>query len=321
MPQTQSEIRAWLARRGMSPRKRFGQNFLVDANKLQQIIAAAEVGPGDLVLEVGAGTGALTEGLLEAGARVVAVEIDRDLAAILRERFGEHERFTLVEGDVLAGKRGINPAVVEALARERRSDEATKRRSEEDASVHRRDIDAEGISGKVGDRSPSSLRRSVAPSLPAFHLIANLPYNIASPLLATLAMDHPAMRRAVVMVQREVADRLTAKPGGKDYGPLTVVVQATCAVERVMTLPPGCFWPPPKVHSAVIRMTRRAEPLTDDPAGLAAFAQRLFQQRRKQIGSILGRDVDWPEGVCAEMRPEQLGLEQLIALRRRVEQP
>ncbi len=321
MAQTQSEIRAWLARQGMSPRKRFGQNFLVDANKLQQVIAAAEVGPGDLVLEVGAGTGALTEGLLEAGARVVAVEIDRDLTAILREQFGDHERFTLVEGDVLAGKREINPAVVEALARKRPGDEATERRRGEDANERRREMDSEGMSEDVGDRSPSSLRRCVAPSLPAFQLIANLPYNIASPLLATLAMDYPAMRRAVVMVQREVADRLTAGPGGKDYGPLTVVVQATCDVERVMTLPPGCFWPPPKVHSAVIRMRRRAAPLTDDPAGLAAFARRLFQQRRKQIGSILGRDVDWPPGVRGEMRPEQLGLDQLIALRRRIERP
>lgn len=272
MPQTLSQIKAILAGAGLHPRHRFGQNFLIDPNKLRQIIEAADVAPGEVVLEVGPGTGVLTEALLEAGARVVAVEIDRDLCAILRDRLGEHERFTLIEGDVLAGKHVVNAVAIESL-------------------------DCE------------------------WKLIANLPYNIASPLLATCCIDHPAMQLAIVMVQREVADRLTATPAdGKQYGPLSVIVQAMCEVSRIMTLPPGCFWPQPKIDSAVVKMTRRSTPLTDDPQALIALTQRLFQQRRKQVGSIIGRDAPLPAGVRYDMRPEQITVEQMIELASMIEQ-
>ncbi len=278
MAQTPADIKALLTSRGMHPRHRFGQNFLIDPRKVQQIIEAASIVPGCLVLEVGPGTGVLTEALLEAGAHVVAVEIDRDLCAILRERLGEHARFTLIEADVMAGKRALNADVVRAV------------------------------------QHPTS---DIAH--PPFTLIANLPYNIASPLLATLAVDHPAMTGAIAMVQREVADRITAPGGhsgggGKDFGPLTVMIQAMCTAERIMTLSPGCFWPQPKIDSAVIRLARRSEPLTDAPRELEAMTQRLFQKRRKQIGAILGRDVVLPAGVEPTMRPEQLTVEQIAAL-------
>ncbi len=274
VPQTLSQIKSLLAARGCRPRHRFGQNFLVDPRKIEQIVDAAGVAPGRAVLEVGPGTGALTESLLDAGARVIAVEIDRDLCAILRERLDDHDRFNLIEADVMAGKRALNPAVVEALQRH-----------------------AEG---------PGA----------GFMLVANLPYNIASPLIATLATDYPAMTDAIVMVQREVAERLAARPGSghKDYGPLSVAVQAMCAVRRIMTLPPGCFWPPPQVDSAVVQLTRHATPLTDEPRKLEAMAQQLFQKRRKQIGAILGRDRALPHGVEPAMRPEQLTVEQIIQL-------
>jgi 16S rRNA (adenine1518-N6/adenine1519-N6)-dimethyltransferase len=122
------------------------------------------------------------------------------------------------------------------------------------------------------------------------------------------------MTLGIIMIQREVADRLTASPGGRDFGPLTVIVQALCEVERLMTLSPGCFWPQPRVDSAVLRVVRRPVPLTDNPHRLAQLTQRLFQQRRKQIGSILGRDAPLPPGVEATFRPEQLTVEQLVAL-------
>jgi len=270
VPQTLTEIKALLQSRGIQPRHRFGQNFLIDANKMARIVELAGVGRGDAVLEIGPGTGALTEALLEVGARVVAVEIDRDLCAILRERLGGHERFTLVEGDAMAGKSSLNPAI--------------------DAALGGRDT--------------------------PFAHVANLPYNIASPLLATLAVDYPGMARAVVMVQREVADRLAAAPGSKTYGPISVTLGAMCSVRLAMTLSPGCFWPRPKVDSAVVEITRRDEPSTDDPRGLAAFTQRLFQQRRKQVGSILGRGRPLPGGIDASARPEQLSIDQIIALSR-----
>ncbi|MFP4144962.1 MAG: 16S rRNA (adenine(1518)-N(6)/adenine(1519)-N(6))-dimethyltransferase RsmA [Phycisphaeraceae bacterium] len=265
--QTLTDMKHLLASRGLRPKHRLGQNFLHDHNQMRRILAAAEISAGDLVLEVGPGTGTLSEELLEAGAELVAVEIDRDLEPILRERlepFGEQA--TLVVGDMLEKKRKLNPEVLDRL----------------------------------GGRP--------------FKLVANLPYQIASPLLINLVADHPEMGLAVVMIQREVADRLAADPGGKQYGPLGIVVQAMCEVTVVSTLPPGCFWPPPKVSSAVVRLVRRAEPLTDDPHGLLELLHRLFSRRRKQIGSILGRDAPLPAGASHEQRPEQLSVARLCEL-------
>jgi 16S rRNA (adenine1518-N6/adenine1519-N6)-dimethyltransferase len=270
MAQTVTEIKALLAEVGMHPRRRFGQNFLVDAAKLQRIVHAADLSRGQVVLEVGPGTGVLTEALLAAEARVVVVEIDRDLAALLRRRLGpDSERFILLNADALAGKHELNPQVVDALRR---------------------------FGGGP------------------FMLVANLPYNIASPLLANLAADHPTMKGAVVMVQKEVAQRLTARPGGKDYGPISVLLQALCDLSIVDTLPPACFWPQPKVDSAVVKIIRRAAPLTDDPVSLSAIVHRLFSQRRKQIGAVLGRDRRLPTGFDPAARPERLTVEQFVTL-------
>ncbi|MFW6060127.1 MAG: ribosomal RNA small subunit methyltransferase A, partial [Phycisphaeraceae bacterium] len=210
MPQTLSDIKALLAAHGLRPKHRLGQNFLHDHNHMRRIIETAALTPGELVLEVGAGTGSLSEALLEAGARLVAVEIDRDLEPILRQRlapFGERVRLHI--GDILSNKRTINPDVLALLQ-------------------------------KLAATTPSAIRHS--PSAIPFKLIANLPYNIASPLLIDLSVDHPEMTAAVVMVQREVADRLIAPPGSKTYGPLSVLVQAMCDVRRVAALPPSCFW-------------------------------------------------------------------------------
>ncbi len=285
MAQTLSQIQQLLAAYGLHPKKRLGQNFLHDAHHMSRIVEAADIGPGDRVLEVGAGTGALSERLLEAGAELIASEIDADLEPLLRQRLAPWaDRVTLVMGDVLAGKRQLAPAVATAL----------------------------------GDEP--------------FKLVANLPYNIASPLLVNLALDWPRMRGGVVMVQREVADRLTAAPGtpgspgrpgrpggpssrgGRDYGPLGILIQATCQVKRLATLSPHCFWPSPQVESAVVQITRRARPLSDDLPALAALVQTLFQKRRKQIGSILGRDRITAAGLDPTRRPEQLALAELIDL-------
>lgn len=267
MPQTLTEIKALLDAAGLHPRKRFGQNFLIDHGKMQRILAAADLQEGDAVLEVGPGTGALTEPLLGAGAQVTAVEIDRDLCMVLRDRFADHARFTLIAGDVMDGKHRLNSAVAEAVM-----------------------------------------------AAPRIKLVANLPYNIASPLLAVLATEYPPMTGAVVMIQREVAERITAAPGGRDYGPLSVILQAMCEVQLVTTLPPECFWPRPSIDSAVVQLVRRAKPLTANPTALAAMCQTLFTRRRKQIGSILGRDRALPAGVQPHLRPEQLTVKQIVEL-------
>jgi 16S rRNA (adenine1518-N6/adenine1519-N6)-dimethyltransferase len=301
MPQTVSEIKALLAARGRHPRHRFGQNFLVDHNKLRAILEAAEITPGQLILEVGPGTGALTESLLEAGAKVVAVEIDHDMAGILRERIGpDSDRFLLINEDALESKHTLNPKIADALARLTPSPAPAGEGRGEGAS---------STPGATPATTPHSELRT-----PNFKLIANLPYNIASPLLAILAADWPSMSLAVVMVQREVADRLTAPPGGKDFGPLTVIMQAMCTLEIVTILSPGCFWPQPQVDSAVVRIARRPQPLTTNPHALSEFLHQLFSKRRKQIGSILGRATAIPAGIDASKRPEQLTVEQLIQL-------
>jgi 16S rRNA (adenine1518-N6/adenine1519-N6)-dimethyltransferase len=129
------------------------------------------------------------------------------------------------------------------------------------------------------------------------------------------------MSGALVMVQREVADRIAAEPGGKQFGPLTVMIQAMMTTQRVMRLAPGCFWPQPKIESAVLRLKRRAAPLTDDPAALAELITKLFTRRRKQLGSIIGRDQPLPPGVQPTMRPEQLSVEQLCELADRLNHP
>lgn len=282
--QSLADIKSILESRGLRPSRALGQNFLIEPAHVLRLVDAASAGPGDCVLEVGPGTGVLTDVLLSRGCRVIACELDRGLADLLRERYAAHAAegvFTLVEGDCLAGKHGINPELVSALG-----------------------------SGP-------------------FKLIANLPYNAASPLMILLATRaHPALARDLppclgqyVTIQREVADRLRAAVGTRDYGEMGVLVQAMCDVRRIALLAPGCFWPPPKVESEMVALIPRAEPATRDPERLAHVCRMLFTQRRKQIGSIL-RSADpallaaLPPELPPTARPEVLTVEQLVGLAR-----
>ncbi|MBS0196701.1 MAG: ribosomal RNA small subunit methyltransferase A [Planctomycetes bacterium] len=265
--QTLAQIKQMLESRGLAPRKSLGQNFLIDHNLIRKLVDAANVKSGEVVLEVGPGTGALTGELLERGVIVIAAEMDVGLSVLLRERFGEFgDRFTLVEGDCLRTKHELAPGVVAGLA------------------------------GRP------------------FVLVANLPYGAATPVMSILMADYPSCRGLFVTIQREVADRLAAKPGSKDYGTLSVLAACVAEFEHIATLPPACFWPRPDVTSAMIGLRRRTTPLAEPPRELAAFCQRLFEHRRKQIGSILGRQFAFPPGISAEARAEQLSLEQFIAL-------
>lgn len=267
--QTISQIRALLAERGITPRHKLGQNFLHDKNQLRKLIDAADVRPDEVVLEVGPGTGTLTEALIETGAEVIACEIDREMAAILRDRIAD--QITLIEGDCLESGRRVSEAIVGALA----------------------------------ERS--------------FKLVANLPYQIASPLMARLLIAHPRCAGQWVTIQREVADRLLAQPGTKAYGPLTIIVQALGRVRKIATLKPSSFWPPPKVTSAMIEVLPRTkdEHGIDDADAFARFVTQLFTKRRKQLGTVFGRnraDDWWPSGVSPDMRPDALGVGQITAL-------
>lgn len=270
--QTLAEIRAMLEQRGLRPRHALGQNFLIDHNLIHRLIDASGVVPGDLILEVGPGTGALTAPLLERGCEVVAGELDDDLASMLDDDLAPRfpGRLTVVRGDCLAGKREIAPAILAAL----------------------------------GGR--------------AFALVANLPYNAATPLMLTLLVQHPACRSMAVTIQKEVVDRLTAGPGDDAYGAISVVAQCLSTVRRIAVLPPECFWPRPGVTSAMVSLRRLDTPATDDASHLADFCQAVFAQRRKQLGPTLrrlGHPVDaLPPEISPTVRVEQLSPTVIAAL-------
>lgn len=279
--QTLTLIKELLADRGLKPRHRLGQNFLHDKNQLAKLLTAADVKPGSLVLEIGPGTGTLTESLLEVGVKIVACELDPDLADLIAERFaeaiepsaqGNSGALRLIRGDALEKGRRLNPAIASALG-----------------------------------TTP-------------FKLVANLPYQIASPLMSALLMDHANCRGMFVTIQKEVGQRLMAKPGSKEYGPLTIIVQALATVEMIGTLGPGCFWPPPEVTSAMVAIVPRDDVVvslrrSEVRREFAKFVTELFTRRRKQLGSAYGKGrTDWPAGVEPKQRPEALTVEQVVAL-------
>jgi 16S rRNA (adenine1518-N6/adenine1519-N6)-dimethyltransferase len=274
--QTKHEIQALLAQAGSGPRHRFGQNFMIDQNLVRLVADAGEPGPGDCAVEVGPGTGTLTEALLNRAARVVAVEIDRDLAALLRSRFQDRQNFTLIEGDALAGKHELNPALSAAV-------------------------------------------RGAAARGETVKLVANLPYNIASPLVIESLIAGVSL--LAFTVQKEVADRLRAPAGGDDYGPLSVMTQMLAKVEVLRTLPPQAFWPAPKIDSSLVRLTRNDRLGSSDRArAFGGFVHGLFSFRRKTLRKALtlaGQDAGKllaATGLDGKVRPEVLTPEQLLQL-------
>lgn len=274
MAQTKHEIQALLAEAGSQPRHRFGQNFMIDQNLVRLVADAGQVEGGDLVVEVGPGTGTLTEELLAHGAEVVAVEIDRDLAGMLRTRFAGSGRFRLIEGDALAGKHELNGELLQVVRDARSHSKPTK-------------------------------------------LVANLPYNIASPLIIELLVA--GMDLLAFTVQKEVADRLRAEAGSEEYGALTVMAQLLSRVEVLRTLPPQAFWPAPKIESALVRMVRE-DRLGGQAAAFGQFMQQLFSARRKTLRKSLGQGGYDAEAALAEaqidpkLRPEDLTPEQFRRL-------
>ena len=274
MAQTKQQILAILAEAGSHPRHQFGQNFMIDQNLVRLVADAGAPAPGDVVIEVGPGTGTLTEEILSRGAEVVAVEIDRDLAATLRVRLADRPGFRLIEGDALAGKHELNGELLSAVSSARSAGRAVK-------------------------------------------LIANLPYNIASPLVIELLVA--GVDLLAFTVQREVADRLRGKPATEDYGTLTVMTQMLAEVEILRVLPPQAFWPAPKIESALVRLVRR-DRLGETARPFGEFLRRLFSARRKMLRKTLGGMRDDAESVLAGVsipgtaRPEEIDPDSLLRL-------
>lgn len=272
MAQTKHQIQDLLTQAASRPRQQFGQNFMIDQNLLRLVAAAGEVQPEDVVIEVGPGTGTLTEELLATGAQVIAVEIDRDLAALLRQRLSG-PTFNLIEGDALDGKHAVHPELASLIATARAAGKRIK-------------------------------------------LVANLPYNIASPLVVELL--RAGVDLLAFTVQKEVADRLRGSPGHENYGPLTVIVQMLADVEYMRTLPPQAFWPAPKIESALVRL-RRHDRLGDRGRPFGQFIHALFSARRKTLRKGLTMAGHDPAilarfGLSDTTRAEELSPEQLFAL-------
>ena len=267
---TKTEIRAALADAGLRPDTARGQHFLVDGNLMRLLVAEADLGRADTVLEVGAGVGNLT-GLLAADAgRVVAVEVDARVAEVARDGLAEAENVRLVVADALADKHHVRREVVEAVREGR-----------------------EALGGP-------------------WKLVANLPYQIATPLVVDLVLDPNPPERLVFTVQEEVAARLAAAPATRAYGPVGVLVQAVADVRVLRHLPPDVFWPRPAVESAMVRVrpTAAKRERVADLATLQRTVTALFAHRRKRAVRSLALADSSDEGLEAwAERLEACGLD------------
>jgi 16S rRNA (adenine1518-N6/adenine1519-N6)-dimethyltransferase len=262
---THREITELLGRHGLSPSRALGQNFVADPNTVRRIVRLAGVGAGDPVVEIGPGVGSLTTALCEAGAEVLAVELDRHLLPVLAEVV-EPLGVRVVHGDAL-------------------------------------EVDWDSLLAAHDN----------------WTLVANLPYNVATTIVLQLLDDAPAIGTMLVMVQREVGERLAAPPGSGTYGIPSVKLALSATAEVVGKVPATVFIPQPRVESALVRITRRREPIVSvDHDELMRLVRTAFGQRRKMLRRSLAGVVK-PEqferaGVSPEDRPEQLGVAQWDAL-------
>jgi 16S rRNA (adenine1518-N6/adenine1519-N6)-dimethyltransferase len=259
----------------MKHKPKLGQNFLVDDAARHAIVDAL----GDLsnrtVIEIGPGKGAITEILANRRQRLIALELDRELAPALAFRFRNQPNVQIIEADVL-----------------------------------KTDL------------------RNLVPANETADVIGNLPYYITSDILLQLfaAGRSGILTQAVVMMQREVADRVSANPGVRDYGLLSATAQMNAEVEHLFTLPPSAFSPPPEVYSTVLRLrfASRFEELGVDPAGFDAFLKQIFAQKRKTLQNNLRAAgytpqqlaAAWPASIPAQARAESLALEPTAELYR-----
>ncbi len=265
------------------PRRRFGQHFL-SATWARKIVDAIAPRPGDVFLEIGPGAGALTLPLAESGAPVLAVEVDRDLVADLAPRVPPN--VTVLSGDVLK---------TDVLA---------------------------FLTGLEPQRTPHDAH--LPPPARRFRIVGNLPYNISSPLLFRMIewhRRHAIFEDATIMLQREVADRIVAKPNSREYGVLTVMLGMHARTQRLLNLPPTAFKPAPKVHSAVINLTFTPPSVrVADEALLERMVKAMFGHRRKTLANALkGFDATAPAVLAlahidGRRRPETLSLAEMAHL-------
>ena len=269
-----ASIRSELREYGFFPKKRLGQHFLVDPNILNKVIQTAQVGKEDVVLEVGPGLGEMTLALAHRVKRVIAVEIDQKLVAILNEKTKDYPNVEVVRSDILK-------------------------------------LDFKHFFKKKGH---------------PIKVVANLPYQISTPLLFRFIESKDAFSTFTLMIQKEVAERLAAHPGGKEYGPLSIFVQLFLDLSIRFFIKPSAFFPPPKVESAVVYMAWKEKPMIEkkDEEWFKRVVKSCFGYRRKTLLNALKHsELPLPEsiesrvegiGIAPRRRPETLTIEEYIRL-------
>jgi len=294
--QTLKEIRHMLSSERLKPNRKLGQNFLVDGNIMRKMLCLSNLSEAEALLEVGAGTGSLTEELLASGAHCVAVELDRGLFELLQRRLANEENLKLLHGDILIDKHTIWPEALSYLP-ERAS------------------------------------------------LVSNLPYSIATPLVAQCLVDswhaevgrdtkRQAFDSLTFTVQKEVADRFCASPGSKAYGPVSILVSLLGRTTRGSVVPATAFWPRPKIASSVIRIDfdSAAAASICDVEALSRLMSAAFGHRRKQIGHLTHTGIGSTDGksiaaalckagINPKLRPEQISPEGFGTLAHALSQP
>ena len=283
-----AEIRELAARAGVRPTKSLGQNFVLDAGTVRKIVRQADVAPGETVVEVGPGLGSLTLGLLESGADVLAVEIDPVLARLLPGTVAGH-----VPGLVVGQADDAWPDS------ERAADDEPGAGRTEPVAVLRDESGRARLRVVLADALDLSALPGPAPTA----LVANLPYNVSVPVLLTFLERFDSLRRALVMVQAEVADRLAAPPGSRTYGVPSVKVAWYAAARRTATVGRAVFWPAPNVDSALVRLDRRQPPETSaSRESVFAVVDAAFGQRRKTLRQALATLAGSPAAAEAALR-------------------
>lgn len=249
-PATMAKIRE---KHGFKHSKSLGQNFLSDKNIIDSIIEGSDIGPKDLVIEIGPGMGVLTAAAAEVAGKVVAIEIDKNLIPILKETLFFYDNIEVINADIM--KTDLNAIVAE----------------------HHK------LGGRV-------------------RIIGNLPYYITTPIVMKLLEDKVPADSITIMMQKEVADRIKAQPGGKDCGAITVAVNFYCTVHHVANAPKEVFVPRPKVDSTVIRLDLRPEPPVDliEEKVFFEVVKNGFGQRRKTLLNSLTGTRGLPKNIIAE---------------------
>lgn len=248
--QTLSYLRNLFEERGIRPKNKLGQNFLIDLNLIDLLLRTAELSRDDLAVEIGSGTGGLTARLAEQAGAVLSVEIDPAFAALVRETIDARDNVVLLQADVLKNKNELNPQVLAEL---------------------------DGLRTRSGCRQ--------------LKFVANLPYAVATPVIANFLLTELPFERMVVTVQWEIAERLLAQPGVKEYAALAVLVKSLADVSLVRRLAPSVFWPRPQVDSAIVcirpNTAKRAQ--VGDVHRFRNFLRDLYTHRRKNLrGALAG---------------------------------